>query len=78
MLIRSVLFNFQGAFLNSAAVISFRRLCYYITSFRFCQEVFLTFFQSFFRTFLISFQEVTFFSKAFILYHIVSCLSRGF
>ena len=47
MLIRSVLFNFQGAFLNSVAVISFRRLCYYITSFRVCQEVFKTFFKVF-------------------------------
>ena len=88
MLIRSVLFNFQGAFLNSVFLISqttlllyhifsslsrgfskvffevfliffrsdvisevslawFRKLFYYITSFRVCQEVFQTFLKFF-------------------------------
>ena len=39
--------QFSRSFLNSVAVISFRRLCYYITSFRVCQEVFKTFFKVF-------------------------------
>ena len=41
--------QFSRSFLNSVAVISFRRLCYYITSFRVCQEVFKTFFKVFFK-----------------------------
>ena len=45
--------QFSRSSLNSVVVISFRRLCYYITSFRVCQEVFQTFFE-FFLIFLVS------------------------
>lgn len=77
MLIRSVLFNFQGAFLNSVFLISQTTLLLYHI-FSSLSRGFLNFFQSFFQTILVLSKEVTSFSKAFILYHIVSRLSRGF
>ena len=77
MLIRSVLFNFQGAFLNSVFPISQTTLLLYHI-FSSLSRGFLNFFQSFFQTILVLSKEVTSFSKAFILYHIVSRLSRGF
>ena len=77
MLIRSVLFNFQGAFLNSVFLISQTTLLLYHI-FSSLSRGFLNFFQSFFQTILVLSKEVTSFSKAFILYHIVSPLSRGF
>lgn len=77
MLIRSVLFNFQGAFLNSVFLISQTTLLLYHI-FSSLSRGFLNFFQSFFQTILVLSKEVTSFSKAFILYHIVSRLSRDF
>lgn len=77
MLIRSVLFNFQGAFLNSVFLISQTTLLLYHI-FSSLSRGFLNFFQSFFQTILVLSKEATSFSKAFILYHIVSRLSRGF
>ena len=50
MLIRSVLFNFQGAFFSHP----FGRLVYYITSFRTCQVLFQNFFWNFFDFFSLS------------------------
>ena len=69
--------QFSRSFSNLVASISLRRLCYYITSFRVCQEVFQTFFKVFW-TFLPNSQEVTFSRKAYLLYHIFLSLSRGF
>ena len=77
MLIRSVLFNFQGAFLNSVFLISQTTLLLYHI-FLSLSRGFSNFFQSFFQTNSVLSKEATSFSKAFILYHIVSCLSRGF
>ena len=77
MLIRSVLFNFQGAFLNSVFPISQTTLLLYHI-FSSLSRGFSNFFQSFFQTILVLSKEATPFSKAFILYHIVSRLSRGF
>ena len=77
MLIRSVLFNFQGAFLNSVFLISQATLLLYHI-FSSLSRGFSNFFQSFFQTTLVLSKEATSFSKAFILYHIVSRLSRGF
>ena len=77
MLIRSVLFNFQGAFLNSVFLISQTTLLLYHI-FSSLSRGFSNFFQSFFQTILVLSKEVTSFSKAFILYHIASRLSRGF
>ena len=77
MLIRSVLFNFQGAFLSLVFLISQTTLLLYHI-FLILSRGFSNFFQSFFRTISILSKEATFFSKAFILYHIVSRLSRGF
>lgn len=120
MLIRSVLFNFQGAFLNLVAfvclsslgdliiislselfvkwffksffevfliffrsdVISevslawFRKLFYYITSFRVCQEVFQTFFKVF-SNHLGSFKRSDFlFESFYIISHCLSFVKR--
>ena len=77
MLIRSVLFNFQGAFLNSVSLISQTALLLYHI-FLSLSRGFSNFFSKFFQTILVLSKEVTSFSKAFILYHIVSRLSRGF
>ena len=77
MLIRSVLFNFQGAFLNSVFLISQTTLLLYHI-FSSLSRGSSNFFQSFFQTILVLSKEATSFSKAFILYHIVSRLSRGF
>ena len=71
MLIRSVLFNFQGAFLNSVFLISQTTLLLYHI-FSSLSRGFLNFFQSFFQTILVLSKEVTSFSKA--LYYITLSL----
>ena len=73
--------QFSRSFFLTLSFWSLRRLCYYITSFRVCQEVFQKFFWSFldflsFRCDLGSFACLV--SQAFLLYHIFSSLSRGF
>ena len=77
MLIRSVLFNFQGAFLNSVFLISQTTLLLYHI-FSSLSRGFSNFFQSFFKPSWFFQKKWLPFSKAFILYHIVSRLSRGF
>ena len=72
MLIRSVLFNFQGAFLNFVFLISQTTLLLYHI-FSSLSRGFLNFFQSFFQTILVLSKEATSFSKAF--YIISHCLS---
>ena len=80
MLIRSVLFNFQGAFLNSVFLISQTTLLlYHIFSSlsRGFSKVFWSFLDFLsFRCDLGSFARLV--SQAFLLYHIFSSLSRGF
>ena len=79
MLIRSVLFNFQGAFLNSVFLISQTTLLlYHIFSSlsRGFSKVFLKF--SWFSFVPMWSRKFRLLSQAFLLYHIFSSLSRGF
>ena len=79
MLIRSVLFNFQGAFLNSVFLISQATLLlYHIFSSlsRGFSKVFLKF--SWFSFVPMWSRKFRLLSQAFLLYHIFSSLSRGF
>ena len=71
MLIRSVLFNFQGAFLNSVVLISQATLLLYHI-FLSLSRGFLNFFQSFFQTNLVSFKKWLSFRK--LLYYITFAL----
>ena len=79
MLIRSVLFNFQGAFLNFVFLISQTTLLlYHIFSSlsRGFSKVFLKF--SWFSFVPMWSRKFRLLSQAFLLYHIFSSLSRGF
>ena len=70
--------QFSRSFSNLVALISLRRLCYYITSFRACQEVFQTFFQSFLN-FLVEFSRSDFLSESlFIISHFLELVKRFF
>ena len=71
-LIYLLLFNFQGPSLAARLSFSLARLEYYIIFFAVCQGVLQKFFW-FFSTFLLLSLDAT-----FILYHILSRLSRGF
>ena len=65
--------QFSRSFLNFVVVISFRRLCYYITSFRVCQEVFQNLFLNFSWFFRFR-RDLGSFSLAFrkLIYYIIS------
>ena len=78
MLIRSVLFNFQGAFLNSVTLISQATLLLYHI-FSSLSRGFLNFFQSFFSNHLGSFKRSDFlFESFYIISHSLSFVKRFF